>query len=73
MGVTHVKVFGDSQLVVQQILGKYQCLDGMVNDYLERCWDKVCSFDKFDIRNISRVENSRANSLVQEASSYRIT
>jgi ribonuclease HI len=72
MRVTHVKVFDDSQLVVRQILGKYQCLDGMINDYLERCWDKVRSFDEFDIRHISRVENSRANSLAQEASSYRI-
>jgi ribonuclease HI len=37
MGVTHVKIFGDSQLVVQQILGEFQCLDGMLNDCLERC------------------------------------
>jgi ribonuclease HI len=36
MGVTHVKIFGDSQLVVQQILGEYQGLDSMLND-LERC------------------------------------
>jgi hypothetical protein len=31
------------------------------------------SFDKFDIRHISSDENSRANNLAQEASSYRIT
>jgi hypothetical protein len=31
------------------------------------------SFDKFDIRNISRAENSGANSLAQEATCYRIT
>jgi ribonuclease HI len=37
MGATHVKVFGDSRLVVQQIFGKYQCLDVMLNDYLEKC------------------------------------
>jgi hypothetical protein len=30
-------------------------------------------FDEFDIRHISRAENSRANSLAQEASGYRIT
>jgi ribonuclease HI len=58
MGVTHVEVFGDSQLVVQQILGKYQCLYDMLNDDLERYWDIVHSFDEFDIRHISRVENS---------------
>jgi ribonuclease HI len=37
MGVMHVKVFGDSQLVIQQVLAEYQCLDGILNDYLERC------------------------------------
>jgi ribonuclease HI len=73
MGVTHVKILGDSQLVVQQILGEYQCLDDMLNDYLKRCWDIMRSFDEFGIRHISRAENSRANSLVQEASGYRIT
>jgi ribonuclease HI len=32
MGVKLVKVFGDSELVVQQILGEYQGLDGTLND-----------------------------------------
>jgi hypothetical protein len=35
MGVKHVKELGDSQLVVQQVLEKYQCLDGTLNNYLE--------------------------------------
>jgi hypothetical protein len=73
MGVTHVKVSGDSQLVVQQILGRYQFLDGILNDYLERCWDIMRSFNEFDIRHICRVENSRANDLAQEASCYWVT
>jgi ribonuclease HI len=33
----NVKEFGDSQLVVQQILEDYQCLDGTLDGYLERC------------------------------------
>jgi hypothetical protein len=49
-------VFGYSQLVVQQILEEYQCLDGVLNDYLKRCWDIIQSFDEFDIRYISRAE-----------------
>jgi ribonuclease HI len=72
LGVTHVKVFGDSQLVVQQILGEYQCLDSILNDYLEKCWDIVCSFDEFDIWHISRADNSRANDLAQGASGYQV-
>jgi hypothetical protein len=33
--VKHVKELGDSQLVVRQVLEKYQCLDGTLNNYLE--------------------------------------
>jgi ribonuclease HI len=63
VGVKHVKVFGDSQLVVQQMLEEYQCLDGILNYYLERCWDIVRSFDNFNIRHKSRHKNFRANGL----------
>jgi ribonuclease HI len=58
-----VKVFGDSQLVVQQILEEYQYLDGTLKSYLEKCWDIIRSFDEFHIRHISRAENCRANNL----------
>jgi ribonuclease HI len=71
MGVKHVKAFGDSQLVVQQVLEEYQCFDGTLNSYLEKCWSIIHSFDEFSIRHISRVENHRANNLAQVASGYR--
>jgi ribonuclease HI len=71
MGVKHVKAFGDSQLVVQQVLEEYQCFDGTLNSYLEKCWGIIHSFDEFSIRNISRVENHRANNLAQDTSGYR--
>jgi ribonuclease HI len=72
MGVKHVKAFGDSQLVVQHILEEYQCLNGTLNSYLEKCWGIIHSFDEFDIRHISSVENCRANNLAQDALGYRI-
>jgi ribonuclease HI len=72
MGVKHVKAFGDSQLIVQQVLEEYQCFDGTLNSYLEKCWGIIHSFDEFSIRHISRVENHRANNLAQDASGYRI-
>jgi ribonuclease HI len=55
MGVKHVKSFGDSQLVVQQVLEEYQCLDSTLNSYLEKCWGIIHSFDEFSIQHISRV------------------
>jgi hypothetical protein len=72
MGVKHVKAFGDFQLVVQQVLEEYQCFDGTLNSYLEKCWGIIHSFDEFSIQRISRVENNRANNLAQDASGYRI-
>jgi ribonuclease HI len=70
MGIRHVKAFGDSQLVVQQVLEEYQCLDDTLNSYLEKRWDIIHSFDEFSIRHISRLENCRANNLVQDGSGY---
>jgi hypothetical protein len=67
-----VREFGGSQLVVQRIFEEYQCLDCTLNCYLEYCWDIIHSFDEFDIRHISRVENCKANNLAQDNSSYRI-
>jgi ribonuclease HI len=72
MGVKHVKAFGDFQLVVQQVLEEYQCLDGTLNSYLKKCWGIIHSFDELSIRHISRVENCRDNNLAQDASGYRI-
>jgi ribonuclease HI len=72
MVVKHMKAFGDSQLVVQQILKEYQCLDGTLNSYLKKCWDIIRSFDEFHIRHISRGENCRDNNLAQDTSGYRI-
>jgi ribonuclease HI len=72
MVVKHMKAFGDSPLVVQQILKEYQCLDGTLNSYLKKCWDIIRSFDEFHIRHISRGENCRDNNLAQDTSGYRI-
>jgi ribonuclease HI len=72
MGVTHVEVFGDSLLVVQQVSRVYQCFDGSLNSYLDRCLDIIASFDDFTIVHISREENMRANDLAQQASGYQV-
>jgi ribonuclease HI len=34
MGIKDVDVFGDLLLVVQQVRGEFQCLDGMLCNYL---------------------------------------
>jgi hypothetical protein len=72
MGIKDIDVFGDSLLVVQQVRGEFQCLDGMLRNYLDRCLDIVKKMDTFTIVHISRDKNGRANFLAQQASGYNI-
>jgi ribonuclease HI len=73
MDVKHVKAFGDSLLVVHQVSGKYQCLDGSLNAYLDKCLDIIARFDEFFIHHIYRPKNSRDNDLAQQASGYNVS
>jgi ribonuclease HI len=49
IGVKHVEAFGDSLLVVQQIVGTFQCLDGSLNTYLDKCLEIIALFDDFTV------------------------
>jgi ribonuclease HI len=73
LGARDVDVFGDSNLIVQQIKGDSQCLDGVLNSYRHRCLDIIKSFDMFSIKHIPREENSQTNRLVQQASGYIVS
>jgi ribonuclease HI len=72
MGVKHVVAYGDSLLVVQQVAGEFQCLEGSLRACLNACLDIIGSFAKFQIRHISRHENQKANMLAQQASGYDV-
>jgi ribonuclease HI len=65
LGERDVDVFGDSNLIVQQIRGDSQCLDEVLNSYQDKCLDIIKLFDTFSIKHIPREENSRANQLAQ--------
>jgi hypothetical protein len=66
----HVEAFGDSLLVMQQIVGIFQCLDGFLNAYLDKCLEIIALFDDFTVQHVSRDENIVANDLVLQASSF---
>jgi ribonuclease HI len=65
LGSRDVDVFGDSNLIVKQIRGDSQCLDGVLNSYRGRCLDIIKLFDTFSIKHIPHEENSRSNRLAQ--------
>jgi ribonuclease HI len=73
LGARDVDVFGDSNLIVQQIRGDSQCLDGVLNSYRDKCLYIIKLFDMFSIKHIPREENSRANRLAQQASGYVVS
>jgi hypothetical protein len=58
---------------VHQVFRKYQCLDRPLNAHLDKCLDVIARFDEFSIHHIYRHENSRANDLAQQASSYNVS
>jgi hypothetical protein len=53
IGAKHVEAFGDSELVVQQVIEAYKCLDGSLNMYLDQCLDIIANFDNFAIRQMT--------------------
>jgi hypothetical protein len=63
MGVKHVEVFGDSLLVVQQITDTFQCLNGCLNAYLDKCLKIIALFDDFTVQYVSKDENIVVNDL----------
>jgi hypothetical protein len=49
MSVKHVQAFGDSLLVIQQVAGVFQCFDGSLNAYLDKCLEIIALFEDFTI------------------------
>lgn len=66
-----VEIFGDSQLVVNQLLGQYECKDDVLRIYYEECLRLLRGFKSVTIEHIPRHFNEEANKLAQNASSYR--
>jgi ribonuclease HI len=73
LGARGIDVFGDSNLIVQQVKGDSQCLDRVLNSYRDRCLDIIKLFDTFSIKHIPQEENNRANQLPQQASGYVVS
>jgi ribonuclease HI len=63
MGVKHVEAFGDSLLIVEQVVGTYQCFNGSLNTYLDKCLKIIALVDDFIVQHVSRDKNRVANDL----------
>jgi len=67
-----VEIFGDSMLVVNQLIGIYECKDDILRVYHEECCRLLREFKKVTIEHVPKLYNGDANRLAQRASSYRL-
>jgi ribonuclease HI len=65
-----IEIFGDSQLIINQLIGLYECKDDILRYYYMKCWDLIDEFPMVTIKNVLRAQNQEANQLAQSASSY---
>jgi hypothetical protein len=72
MSAKHVEAFGDSLLVVQQVVGIYQCLNGSLNAYIDKCLEIIALFNNFTMQHIFRGENTVENDLAHQALGFRL-
>lgn len=73
LGVEKLVVFGDAELVMQQVKKIYQVKQHKLKDYRNEVWDLVEHyFSSFNISYISREMNKLADSLDVAVSSFKV-
>jgi ribonuclease HI len=73
MGIEEISVFGDVEMIIQQIGNVYQAKNPRLKSYRNKVWDLIDSFFlAFNISFIPRGENTVVDSLVVSASNFRV-
>jgi hypothetical protein len=73
MGIKEVAVFGDAELIIQQVKNAYRAKHPRLKSYRNEVWDLMDNlFLAFNISFIPREENTLADSLAISASLFRI-
>jgi ribonuclease HI len=70
-GAVSVEVYGDSELVIKQLNGQYECKSEALRSYYEECREILKSFPLVTLQHIPREHNEEANRLAQGASGYK--
>jgi ribonuclease HI len=66
-----VEISGDSELVIEQLNGQYECRNDILRNYYEECKENLKSFQLVILQHIPRENNEEGNRLAQSASGYR--
>jgi len=70
MGIKHLKVFGDADLIIQQVNQTFQARHPRLKAYRDEVWKLKDSFNSFIISYILRAKNQLADSLLVSASPF---
>jgi hypothetical protein len=62
-GATRLKIFGDSNLVVQQVMNKFDTISDNMTAYRNLYYYLEGTFDGCEVSHISRASNEEANTL----------
>ena len=65
-----IKIFGDSQLAINQLIDLYECKDNIMKGYHDECRKLLEEFSLTSLQHIPRAQNQEANRLAQSASGY---
>ena len=73
MGIKQIKILSDSQLVVNQMNDTYQTRDLKMTNYLKKAMELKEHFNKVNIEQIPRDENSHTDALANLDSAVQVT
>ncbi|GLT30220.1 hypothetical protein SLA2020_050340 [Shorea laevis] len=65
--ITCLKVFGDSKLIINQLLSLYEVKKPELVPYINYATKLLNQFDQFTIKHVPRLENKLANALANLA------
>ena len=71
VGADAVEIFGDSMLVVNQLIGIYECKNDILRVYHVECCRLQKEFKKVTIEHVPKFYNCDANPLAQHDSGYQ--
>ena len=67
-----IEIFGDSLLIINQLIGLYECKEDTLRRYYDKCQRLLKEFPHVSFQHIPRAQNQEANRLAQSALGYRV-
>ncbi|XP_057742915.1 uncharacterized protein LOC130961187 [Arachis stenosperma] len=71
LNITHLQIYCDSQLVVQQVTGNFQVKDQLLEKYHTSVKELISHFTYIQITHIAREQNTRADALSKLATTRK--